>query len=730
MPAISDFILDLGNPTLANLQSRTGDLVILESGSDSDFGLTLLPAEVDVLQAQGRTVIAYLNVAVTDHNRTYWDDSWVDYSDPDNRDVGPVLDAASPPPWLKKHHEYAISVIENEDGSTTTITHGYIVDYTDSVWQQRVIDEAVRMVTPVAQGGLGYSGVFLDDVGRYYEAALQDPGYDMADAAQHMMAFVTAIVTAVRAVLPNAYVAVNSGPYIGWNSDQPIDPATLAYFDAIDALLMETQFGDAWGAVLANGTHWVPGHDFLAVERSWDSSLDPQAFADWARANGVVPHVAVNSDYAVPDVTPPPGTQGADLLTGGDGPNALDGLGGDDTILAGGGDDTVSGGGEHDFVHGQNGADVIGGGAGNDILWGGNGPDALDGGPGMDRAMYYAHDAGLIADLLFPGLNTGAAKGDSYTSIENLHGGGSNDDLRGDGLANILWGSGGNDSLHGRDGADHLVGGAGNDILWGGAGEDILNGGPGMDAAYYYAGAPGLIADLQMPSANTGTAAGDLYSGIENLHGTDQDDDLRGNADGNVIWGGGGDDTLHGRNGADNLVGGGGDDVLIGGFGGDVLNGGPGIDRAHYYGTDAGFIADLAMPGLNTGAAKGDSYIGVENLHGGLQDDDLRGDAGDNTIWGSGGDDTLRGRTGDDLLVGQAGADEFVYASGWDADTVAGFEDDLDQITLLNMGFATPAEALAFADQVGAHVVFDFGSGDSLTVLNTTIQQLENDLAV
>ncbi|GGF84234.1 hypothetical protein GCM10011319_50290 [Mameliella alba] len=79
---------------------------------------------MDVLQAQGRRVIAYLNVAVTNHYRTYWNDSWVGYDDPDNRDVGPVLDGASPPPWLKNNHDYTTSEIENEDGSTTTIAQG------------------------------------------------------------------------------------------------------------------------------------------------------------------------------------------------------------------------------------------------------------------------------------------------------------------------------------------------------------------------------------------------------------------------------------------------------------------------------------------------------------------------------------------------------------------------------------------------------------------------------
>ncbi|WP_167647127.1 hypothetical protein [Mameliella alba] len=46
------------------------------------------------------------------------------YDDPDNRDVGPVLDGASPPPWLKNNRDYMTSEIENEDGSTFTITHG------------------------------------------------------------------------------------------------------------------------------------------------------------------------------------------------------------------------------------------------------------------------------------------------------------------------------------------------------------------------------------------------------------------------------------------------------------------------------------------------------------------------------------------------------------------------------------------------------------------------------
>ncbi|SMX47633.1 hypothetical protein [Maliponia aquimaris] len=727
MPDISEFILNLSNPILAYYQRpdrRTGDLVIFETFSDARFHGPLDPAIVSELRGEGRIVIGYLNVAVTDHNRTYWNDSWVTYSDSNNRDVGPIVAGSTAPDWLRSHHEYAT----DPDGTV----HGYIVDYTDALWQQRVIDEAVHLVTPVAQGGLGYSGVFLDDVGRYYQAAANDPSYDTAQAAQDMVAFLGAITSAVRAVAPGAYIAINGGAYLGWDTqDQATALATLAVFQQIDALMMESQFGTgAWADVLANGTHWGFGQDFLAVEHLSNAALQPGAFAAWARANGIVPHVAVTPDYDRPAMTPPPGTAGADLLYGGVGPNLLNVMAGNDTVFAGGGNDTVNGGLGDDVLHGQAGDDDLIGSFGDDLLFGGPGADHVVGGYGTDTAFYYAFEPGVLVDLHDNSVNAGGALGDELYQVENLHGTDQADELRGTWFENVLWGAGGADTLHGRHGNDTLVGGDGDDVLIGGVGRDVLNGGPGIDRAHYYVTDAGFIADLAMPGVNTFSARGDTYLSIENLHGGNQSDDLRGDAGGNVIWGAGGDDTIHGRGGNDTLLGQAGDDVLIGGPGGDVLNGGPGIDRAHYYVTDAGFIADLAMPGLNTGAAAGDTYVSVENLHGGNQDDDLRGDGGDNVIWGAGGDDTLRGREGDDLLVGQAGADTFIYADGWDRDTIAGFQDGIDRIQLLNVPFATSAEALAAADQLGAHVVLDLGNGNILTVFNTTLAALADDLFV
>jgi serralysin len=125
------------------------------------------------------------------------------------------------------------------------------------------------------------------------------------------------------------------------------------------------------------------------------------------------------------------------------------------------------------------------GGAGNDTLVGRLGADRLDGGPGTDTASYDASTSFVVASLLNPRMNTDAAAGDSYVSIENLTGGLQSDRLYGNNLANVikanirpndmgwvdddrLFGMGGNDQLYGHWGNDQLTGGLGRDRLIGG----------------------------------------------------------------------------------------------------------------------------------------------------------------------------------------------------------------------------------------------------------------------
>lgn len=131
----------------------------------------------------------------------------------------------------------------------------------------------------------------------------------------------------------------------------------------------------------------------------------------------------------------------------------------------GGGNDNLRGNNDNNVIWGANGNDHLYGRNGNDILYGGSGADRLDGGAGTDRAQYNSAAGPLVADLQYSNLNTGDAAGDIYVNIENLHGGGSNDYLRGDNGNNVIWGGGGNDHIQGRGGNDVLVGHSGSDTF-------------------------------------------------------------------------------------------------------------------------------------------------------------------------------------------------------------------------------------------------------------------------
>lgn len=82
---------------------------------------------------------------------------------------------------------------------------------------------------------------------------------------------------------------------------------------------------------------------------------------------------------------------------------------------------------------------------------------------------------------------------------------------------------------------------------------------------------------------------------------------------------------------------------------------------------------------------------GFDLLSGGTDSDNLRGDAGHDTLFGNGGsdflsgddgEDHLTGGSGNDLLGGGAGRDTFVFGLGDGKDTILGFEDGLDRITI------------------------------------------------
>ncbi|MAX72338.1 MAG: peptidase [Nioella sp.] len=401
-----------------------------------------------------------------------------------------------------------------------------------------------------------------------------------------------------------------------------------------------------------------------------------------------------------------------------------------ENYTAGSGNDSVLGNAADNTLFGND---------GNDTLLGGLGADRLVGGAGRDLASYAQAGGGVLADLQFAFANTGEATGDTYSGIEDITGSDQADDLRGDARDNVVSGGGGDDFLYGRDGDDTLLGGAGNDILIGGNGADLLNGGAGQNRISYWTSNVDLLADLQFTFVNTGVAAGDSYIGIQDIQGSAGNDEIRGNNYDNNIWGNAGQDVLYGRDGDDRLFGHFGNDTLLGNFGADLLNGGDGIDRASYWTATSGVTADLMAPWANTGEARGDTYVQIEELQGSSQNDILRGDNADNGIWGAAGDDqivgrggndyleghlgrdTLEGGAGNDTLMGGAHADTFVFAQG--RDVILDFQNDADQIDLSRAlwgGQALTAQQVVidFATVIGANTVLDFGGGNTLTINN------------
>src|SRR6185312_12701614 len=101
---------------------------------------------------------------------------------------------------------------------------------------------------------------------------------------------------------------------------------------------------------------------------------------------------------------------------------------------------------------------------------------------------------------------------------------------------------------------DTLNGRGGNDALEGRGGADSLIGGFGIDAASYLHAATGVKASLANPAINTGDAAGDSYTTLENLTGSRFADRLTGNDNANRLTSGLGADVLTGKGGNDTFV--------------------------------------------------------------------------------------------------------------------------------------------------------------------------------
>jgi Ca2+-binding RTX toxin-like protein len=153
-----------------------------------------------------------------------------------------------------------------------------------------------------------------------------------------------------------------------------------------------------------------------------------------------------------------------DILQGDANANVLKGLDGADSLRGMAGDDTLEGGA-----------------GGIDLLDGGTGADVLNGGDRHDRAVYSYSASGVKVNLSTGAASGGDATGDTFISIEGIHGSQYADALAGNAEANYINGGGGDDVVNGAAGDDTLEGWLGNDTLIGSGGRDTLVGGAGFD---------------------------------------------------------------------------------------------------------------------------------------------------------------------------------------------------------------------------------------------------------
>ena len=375
-------------------------------------------------------------------------------------------------------------------------------------------------------------------------------------------------------------------------------------------------------------------------------------------------------------------------------------------------DDHITGDNGVNWLRGYHGDDQLFGGAGGDYLQGGTGADVLDGGTGQDWGYYVSSTSGLTVNLGNTALNTGEAIGDTYVSIENLFGSRYNDNLTGDS---------GNNFLRGHLGDDVMFGGDGNDFLRGDQGADTMDGGAGLDWLYYAASTAAVTIDLAAGTASGGHAAGDTFTSIERVFGSRYADNITGDS---------GVNYLRGYTGNDTLVGGAGTDFLQGDAGADAMDGGTGTDWAVYVSATTGVTVNLGDSSQNTGEAFGDTYTSIESLRGSNHNDILTGDAGTNYIVGGAGDDIINGGAGNDTLRGDAGNDTFVFEVGTFRDKVVNYVDADDMLDFTDFGFADVAAALATAvDTAGGDVLFTIGA-DQITIENTTIAEITDNILI
>ena len=145
---------------------------------------------------------------------------------------------------------------------------------------------------------------------------------------------------------------------------------------------------------------------------------------------------------------------------------------------------------------------------------------------------------------------------------------------------------------------ENITGSNFNDNFQGNSGNNVFNGGVGIDTVSYANATGSVIVSLTLPGSqfNVGSGSDTLIS-IENLIGSLFSDTITGNLSNNFLSGGSGNDTIFGTAGS------------------DVIEGGVGTDTANYSAL-TNVVTLRALGVLSKGALGTDTLIGVESIIG------------------------------------------------------------------------------------------------------------------
>ncbi len=427
--------------------------------------------------------------------------------------------------------------------------------------------------------------------------------------------------------------------------------------------------------------------------------------ADWvsyANLAGVIIDLSVRTDLAT--INNLIGSDGIDELTGNSNANILRGGKGDDTLAGGAGADTY----------------LFGSGDGTDTITDDGGTIVFLQGTGND-----------YAGATYEFVRSDAGSGDAVTlTVKNGN----------DNTLNVLKFASDPSSTfafytRSSGGADTAIDtsslvvpqklGSENNPFLPTAAADSFTGSTGADWVSYAGLTEGVTINLGVAvnGVTTGEdgAAGDTFTGINNLIGSAGVDELTGNANANTLRGGTGNDTLEGGVGADRLDGGGGND-----------------DWASYSNSANGVrvnlllrVAQLDFSVGQGGDAVGDILTNIENILGSSKGDWLTGNERDNELVGGTGNDRLDGGTGNDTLSGGVGADTLIGGAGTDTLEGGAGADILnggagDDTYLFNAYDSTDADRDTITDD-GGKIVFLQGTGNDYPTATTTYTFTRSD---